>query len=141
MGGEEPEGVVAPVVDQPALGERRLGDELVHRQQLDRRHAEVVEVVDDRRRRQPGVRAAQVLGDAVVQRGDALDVQLVDHGVAPAAAHRRVVAPQSKVGVDDDAARRGTARSPRSLRSSRVGPRRSRRSPGRTVRSPATARA
>ena len=45
--------------------------------------------------RQPGVRPAQLLGHPVVQRGHALDVHLVDHGVAPAAPHR-LVAPQSK---------------------------------------------
>ena len=83
--GEEADRVVAPVVGHAARGERRLGDELVHRQQLDRRDAEVVEVVGHRRGAEAGVGAAQVLGDLVVQLGEALDVQLVDHRVAPAA--------------------------------------------------------
>ena len=86
MRGEEADRVVAPVVGQAVRGEVRLGDELVDRQQLDRRDAEVVEVVGDHVVAQPGVRAAQLLGDPVVQRGEALDVQLVDRGVAPAGA-------------------------------------------------------
>ena len=65
----------------------------MHRQQLHRGHAEVRQVVDDRRRGESGVRPAQLLGHAVVQRGHPLDVHLVDHRVAVAAAQRRVVAP------------------------------------------------
>ena len=75
----------------------------MHGQQLDRRHAEVLEVVGDGRRRQSGVRPAELLGHPVVQRGHALDVHLVDHGVAPAAVRRGVRAPLEVV-VDDHAA-------------------------------------
>ncbi len=100
--GEEAQGVVAPVVAQPARGHGRLGAELVHRQQLDRGHAQVAEVVHDRGRGQPGVRAAQVLGHPVVQGGHALDVQLVDHGVAPAVAQRALAAPVEVVVGHDD---------------------------------------
>ena len=53
-------------------------------------------------RREPGVRAAQLLGHPVVQLRHALDVQLVDDGVAPAPLHRRVAAPVEPV-VDDHA--------------------------------------
>ena len=76
--GEVAEGVVAPVVRQPAADQERLGDELVHRQQLDGGDAEVDQVLHDGRVGQPGVAAAQVLGDGRVQPGEALDVQLVD---------------------------------------------------------------
>ena len=86
-------------------------DELLHRQQLDRGHAEVAQVVDHRRRGQPGVRAAQVLGHPVVQRGHALDVQLVDDGVAPARRSGRRSSPQSKSVVHHHAAAGRTARS------------------------------
>ncbi len=102
--GEEADRVVAPVVGQPARGDLRLGDELVDRQQLDRGHAEVAQVVDDRRGREPGVRSAQLLGHPVVQLGHALDVQLVDDGVAPPASRGAVVAPVEPV-VDDHAER------------------------------------
>ena len=81
---EEADGVVAPVVAHPLLGEPRLGGELLHRQQLDGGDAEVAQVVDDGGRGQAGVGAAQLLGHPVVQRGEPLDVQLVDHGVGPA---------------------------------------------------------
>ena len=56
-------------------------DELVHRHQLDRGDAELLQVVDDRGVREPGVRAAQLLRDVGVQLGEALDVRLVDHGL------------------------------------------------------------
>jgi hypothetical protein len=102
--GEEAQRVVAPVVDQAALGEIGLGEELVHGQQLDRRHAEVLEVVGHRGRRQAGVRPAELLGHPVVQGGHALDVHLVDHGVAPPAVRRGVRAPLEVV-VHHDAAR------------------------------------
>ena len=42
---------------------------------------------------EPGVRAPQLLGDPVVQLGEALDVQLVDGGVAPPGTDLAVVAP------------------------------------------------
>ena len=68
---EEAEGVVAPVVAQPLLEQRAVLDELVDRHQLDRGDAELVEVVDDRRVREPGVRAALLLGDVRVELGHA----------------------------------------------------------------------
>ena len=94
--GEVADRVVAPVVDQAALADGRLGDELLHRQQLDRGHAEVAQVVGDRGVGQAGVRAAQLLGHPVVQLGHALDVQLVDDRVAPAACAAAASSPQSK---------------------------------------------
>ena len=62
--GEEAEGVVAPVVSQPEVEQPVVVQELVHRHQLDRGDVERLEVVDDRRVGQPGVGAAQFLGDA-----------------------------------------------------------------------------
>ena len=65
----------------------------MHRQQLDRGDAEVAQVVGDRGMREAGVRAPQVLGHPFVERGEALDVQLVDDSVAPAPPQLGVVAP------------------------------------------------
>ena len=50
VGREEADGVVAPVVGEPALDEVAVVDVLVHRQQLDGGDAQVGEVVDRRRR-------------------------------------------------------------------------------------------
>ena len=97
MRGEEADRVVAPVVHESALADRRLGAELVDGEQLDRGDAEVAQVVRDGGRREPGVRAAQLLGDAVVQLRHALDVQLVDDRVPPATLHRLVAAPVEPV--------------------------------------------
>ena len=60
LGREPRERVVAPVVGQPTLGQELLADERLHRHQLDRRDAELLEVLDDGRLRQPEVLAAQV---------------------------------------------------------------------------------
>ena len=59
--GEEPDRVVAPVVAQSLLDQHVVVDELVHGHELDGRHADPREVVDDGRVRDPGVRAAQRL--------------------------------------------------------------------------------
>ena len=76
--GEEGEGVVAPVVAQSLVEQGAVLDELVHRHQLDGGDAQPLEVVDDRGVRQPGVRAALLGRDLLVQLGHSLDVCLVD---------------------------------------------------------------
>ena len=99
---EEAEGVVAPVVAQPLLGQRAVVHELVHRHQLDRRHAELGEVVGDRGVRQAGVRAAQLLGDLRVQLGEPLHVGLVDQALVVGDVEAAVALPVEER-VDDDA--------------------------------------
>ncbi len=90
---EEAHRVVAPVVRGPAPQQRRLAAEVLHRQQLHGRDTEPEEVLDRRRVRQTGVRPAELLGDARVRRGEALDVQLVDHRVGPRDVGRPVALP------------------------------------------------
>ena len=80
---EEVQRVVAPVVRQAAGRDRRLGQEVVDRQQFDRGDAELGQVVDHRRVRQTGVRAALVLRYVGMQLREALRVQLVDDRLAP----------------------------------------------------------
>ena len=101
---EVAEGVVAPVVGQAAAQQVRLGHELVHRQQLDGGDTQADQVLDGGRVGQPGVGAAQLLRHARVLRGEALDVQLVDHAVSQVGAGRPVVAPVVRV-VHDHRAR------------------------------------
>ena len=91
--GEEPDRVVAPVVAQTLLVQRRVVHELVHRHQLDRGHPQLPEVPDHRRVRQPGVAAPDVLGDVGVAHRHALDVRLVDHGLVVGDAQRPVAGP------------------------------------------------
>ena len=98
---EEPDGVVAPVVRQTLLHEVRVVDELVDGHELDRGDPEGLQVVDDRGMRHAGVGAAQLLRDAGVQLGEALDVGLVDHALVVLVLRRTVVAPV-EVRVDDD---------------------------------------
>ena len=91
--GEEADGVVAPVVPQPALDQGGVVDELVHRHQLDRGHPDPPEMLDHRRVGQAGVRAAHVLRDARVPRRHPLDVTLVDHRLVERDPQRPVVGP------------------------------------------------
>ena len=103
VGGEEADAVVAPVVGEAALEQRRLGEELVHRQQLDRGDTEVLEVVGHHRVPETRIGPADLFGDPVVELGEALDVQLVDDGVAPPVSDRSVALPVERR-VDDHAA-------------------------------------
>jgi hypothetical protein len=56
--GEEADGVVAPVVRQTPIDEKRLGHVVVHGQEFDRGDAEADEVFERRFVRQAGIRAA-----------------------------------------------------------------------------------
>ena len=94
---EVADGVVAPVVGQPAPGHRRLGDELLGRQQLHRGHPEPDQVLERGRVGQPRVRPAQRLGHARVPLGEAAHVQLVDDRVVPGRLRPGVVAPRERV--------------------------------------------
>ena len=98
---EEPDRVVAPVVRQPLVHQRGVLHELVHRHQLDRGDAELREVVDRGRVRDPGVRAADLLGHAGVGHREALDVRLVDDGVVVLVLRRAVAAPVEERVHDD----------------------------------------
>ena len=89
MGGEEPDGVVAPVVGEPPLDQERLRHVLVHRQQLDRGHPEAHQVGDRGVVAQPRVGAAQLPGHSGVGHREPLDVHLIDHCVGVAVARPR----------------------------------------------------
>jgi hypothetical protein len=110
IGGKERERVVAPVVGQAAPGQSGLVEMLINRQQLDRGDANPAEMIDRRRRCETGVGAAEIRRDLVVERGEALDVQFVDHGVAPRCAQRLVLARRQRLG---DRRQRGVRRAVR----------------------------
>ena len=101
---EEAEGVVAPVVAQALVEQRGVLDELVHRHQLDRGDAELLQVRGDRRVREPGVRPALLLRHVGVQLGEALDVRLVDEGLVVGDGEAAVALPVEER-VDDHAVR------------------------------------
>ena len=96
---KETDGVVTPVVAQPALRQRVFIDEGVDRHQFDGGDAQAAQVVDHRRRTQARVSAAVRFRDLRVQPGETAHVQLVDHGLVPGDARRAVVAP-GEGGVD-----------------------------------------
>ncbi len=93
VGREEADGVVAPVVGQPLLDQRRVVREVVHRHELDRGDAERLEVLDHRRVGDGGVGAAHVLRNVGMGLGEALHVRLVDDRVGVLVARRAVDAP------------------------------------------------
>ena len=93
VGREEADRRVAPVVRQPPGVQEVLVGDVVDRQQLDRGHAERLEVRDRVLVGEPGVGAAQVLAHAGAQLREALDVRLVDHRLVPRRAQRAVALP------------------------------------------------
>lgn len=103
--GEEADGVVTPVVGETRVGEAVVLDELVHRHQLDRGDAQLRQMGDDLRVREPRVRTAQPLGQAGVKHRQALDVRLVDHRAVVVRTGTAVVTPV-EVRIDHDRAHR-----------------------------------
>ncbi len=93
VGGEEADRVVAPVVAQAPLLEVLVVDELVDRHQFHRRHAHQGQVVDGLGRGHGRVGAPHLGGDGGVQGGEALDVDLIDHGLVQGDVGGPVVAP------------------------------------------------
>jgi hypothetical protein len=83
IGGEEADRVVAPVVGELALEQERIVDEGVDRKQLDRGHAERLDVLDHVLVGEAAEGAALVLGHLGVQLGVAPYVSLVDDGPVP----------------------------------------------------------
>ena len=102
VGGEEADGVVPPVVDEPPVDEVLVGHGLVHGHQLDGGDAERPEVVDHGAAAEAGEGSTQARGDVGVLRGEALRVHLVDHGLAPRRPRQAIVAPGERR-VDDHA--------------------------------------
>ncbi len=99
--GEEADRVVAPVVVQAHVHQTVIVHELVDGHQLQRRHPQLGQMLDDRRVRQRRVGAAQLLRQPRVTHRQALHVGLVDHRVVVLGARAPVVAPV-EVGVDHD---------------------------------------
>lgn len=83
LGGEVAEGRVPPVVRAAALLQEQFALLGLDRQQFDRRDAEALQIGERDRMRQPGIGAAQLLGQPRRVGGEPPDVQLVEHGLAP----------------------------------------------------------
>ena len=99
--GEEADRVVAPVVREALLLQVGVLHELVDGHQLDGGDAEALEVLDHRRVADAGVGAADLVRDAGVGLGEALDVRLVDHALVVLVPRQPVVGPVEER-VDDD---------------------------------------
>src|SRR5271166_5367216 len=80
-------------------------DERMYREELDRRNAEVVQVLHYRCRREAGERAAHRLPDLRVAHRIPLDVQFVDYGFVP----RMLIWPPSQVKAESTTRHFGTS--------------------------------
>ena len=93
VGAKKGQGVVAPVVAQALFEQALFTQAKMHRQQADRRHAELLQVRNRGLMAQPGIGAAQAGRNLGVQFREAFDVQLVQHGVGQRGVRWLVVTP------------------------------------------------
>ena len=118
---EERDRVVTPVVGPAARRQLPLGDELMHRHQLDGGHAQPGQVVDDGRAGQARIGAALPGRDPGMAQGQAADMRLVDHRLVIRRSRRPVTRPvEIRVGNDIARHERGAVAGADRLR--RAGP-------------------
>ena len=98
---EETDRVVAPVVAQALLDQPMVVDELVHRHELHRGHAEGREVLDDRGMGETGVCAANLLGHVRVTLRHTFHVRFVDDRFVQRRVGPAVAAPVEMGMLDD----------------------------------------
>ena len=103
-----PDGVVAPVVAQSFVEQRRVLHELMDGQELDRGNPETLQVLHRHGMRHARVRATEILRNVVQRFREALDVRLVHDGPMPRRVRLAVVAPVEER-IDHDGLR-GTRR-------------------------------
>ena len=101
--------VVAPVVPQAFLLERRVLHELVHREQLDGGNAKPLQVLHRGRMRHPGVGAPDLLGNLRVTLREASDVCFVDDRPVPGCVGAAIAPPVEKRVHDDSLGNEGRA--------------------------------
>src|SRR5215211_2791364 len=77
---------------------------MVDRQQFDRCHAEIAQVLDGRRVREPEIGSSQFWRHLWKETAEPFDVRLVDSGLPPGNTWRCIIFPVER-GIDDDAAR------------------------------------
>ena len=83
FGRKKTQSVVAPVVGQATLQQMTVLEKMMHRHKFNRGDTELLQVFQDRLRREARVGAAQVFRHFRVQLRKTSDVSLVDDGVAP----------------------------------------------------------
>src|SRR4051794_29498056 len=86
---------------QPTLLEALVVDKGVHRQELNRRHTQCSEIIDDDRRCKARVSATEWYGHIRMLFGKALDVQFVDHRAMKWRLGAAIIAP-IEARIDDD---------------------------------------
>ena len=99
--GEERQRRVAPVVRQPQPRQMRLVHRRMDGQQLEAGHPEAAQIAGHRRMAEPRVGAALLRRERGMLLGEALDVQLVQHGGVPVHERAQIVLPVEGVGDHD----------------------------------------
>jgi hypothetical protein len=103
VGREEPDRVIAPVVDEALSQQQIVGYECVHGQELDRCHAQTLDVTDDRGRTQPRIGPAHLFGRVGIQFRVPAHVRFVDDRRLPRHGAPQTFAVPFKVLIDDNA--------------------------------------
>ena len=85
---EEVGRVVAPIISEPLLRQMLVGEERMHRHQLDGGDAEPLQILNGRLGRKARISAAKRFRNLGMPLGEAFDVQLVNDGVAERKAER-----------------------------------------------------
>ena len=93
VGREIADRAITPVIAQAPVQQMALIHEVLDRQQLYRRHAQRLQIIDHRPAGQTGIGAAQVGRHFGMAHGETAHMQFVDQRVMPGRARRPVVAP------------------------------------------------
>ena len=101
---EEADGVVAPIVGEALVGQERLVQEHLHRQQLDAGHAQVAQGAEHLVARESGKGAAKMFRHCGVRHGEATHMRFIEDRLVPGHAHRAGLGPL-KAGIDHHALR------------------------------------
>src|SRR5262249_12158894 len=91
------QGAVTPVVDESPLDQMAVVDKGVNRQELDRRDAQLFEMLYDGRRCQAAEQTAPGWGNVFPQTREAFDMCLIDDGVFPRDGRSPLLAPAERL--------------------------------------------
>ena len=97
--GEEADGVVAPIVGEPLFLKEPVVDEGLHRQQLDRGHPELDQMVDHDGMGEPGEGSPRRISIPGMTHRHALDMRLVDDRIGPSRGRARLAPPGERVAL------------------------------------------
>src|SRR5580692_5706044 len=93
------DGIVTPIIAEPAVHKLTVVDKTVHRHELDRCHSQAGEEFNHRGGCQPRVCSPQVGGDIGVAHRESLDMEFINQSLMPGNFRRGIASP-GESGVD-----------------------------------------